>query len=128
METLRKNNLRIGDFAASLILENKNPVTKAKIKPIVESKGPDISKIVVEESFVNKITGKKRSPEELIKEFESLLIKGKELINEMTSCGMIGTTQAPTQPTAVKPKIKKKKKKVQEERNIHLSRIFKYLK
>jgi hypothetical protein len=46
-----------------------------------------------------------KSPEQLIAEFEQVLVQARGLIQEMTSCGMIGVNMAgPTK----KKKLKKK--------------------
>jgi hypothetical protein len=47
----------------------------------------------------------KKSPEQLIAEFEQVLIQARGLIQEMTTCGMLGVNMAgPTK----KKKLKKK--------------------
>lgn len=130
----------IADFAESLILEDsksKKPSLRHPSLPAMPTGGKDISHIEVtekdmgdimarsfgvpivqkKESVVESkstITPKKanKSPEELLKEFSEVLIKGKQLIVEMTSCGMLGTNMADPRPGKTVIGKKKKKKKV----------------
>jgi hypothetical protein len=126
----------IGDFAMSLIEQNKDEYKKSvsnglPVSVAPEPNAPDFSKIQVDEATVvdifarsfgikkknvakpiqesKKIVQKPKpsvkSPEQLIAEFEQVLVQARGLIQEMTSCGMIGVNMAgPTK----KKKIKKK--------------------
>jgi hypothetical protein len=67
---------------------------KTVAKPIQESK-----------KIVQKPKSSMKSPEQLIAEFEQVLVQARGLIQEMTSCGMIGVNMA---GAAKKKKIKKK--------------------
>jgi hypothetical protein len=122
----------IGDFAMSLIEQNKNEYKRSTSNGLPVSiptpDGPDLSKIQVDEATVTDIFArsfgikkkavarpvqeskrveertKTKSPEQLITEFEQVLVQARGLIQEMTSCGMIGVNMAG-------PGKKKKKKK-----------------
>jgi hypothetical protein len=123
----------IGDFAMSLIEQNKNEYKRSTSNGLPVSiptpDGPDLSKIQVDEATVTDIFArsfgikkkavarpvqeskrveertKTKSPEQLIAEFEQVLVQARGLIQEMTSCGMIGVNMA---GAAKKKKIKKK--------------------
>jgi hypothetical protein len=124
----------IGDFAMSLIEQNKNEYKKSTsnglpVSVTPDPKAPDFSKIHVDEETVTDIFAKSfgikrkpvskklhesrreqprkqtKSPEQLIAEFEQVLTQAKGLIQEMTSCGMIGVNMA---GPAKKKKLKKK--------------------
>jgi hypothetical protein len=126
----------IGDFAMSLIEQNKDEYKKSvsnglPVSVAPEPNAPDFSKIQVDEATVvdifarsfgikkkavarpvqeskrveERIKPKTKSPEQLIAEFEQVLTQAKGLIQEMTSCGMIGVNMA---GPAKKKKLKKK--------------------
>ena len=123
----------IGDFALSLIEKNKDEYKRSVSNglPVAtpEPQGPDLTKIQVDEETVTDIFAKSfgikrkpvskklhesrreepkkqsKSPEQLIAEFEQVLTQAKGLIQEMTSCGMIGVNMA---GPAKKKKLKKK--------------------
>ena len=125
----------IGDFAMSLIEQNKNEYKKSVSNGLPVSmptpEGPDLSKIQVDEATVTDIFAKsfgikkkavatpvqeskkivektkptRKSPEQLIAEFEQVLTQARSLIQEMTTCGMIGVNMA---GPAKKKKLKKK--------------------
>ena len=118
-------NISISDFASQLIQEEVSKEgSQAFVSP---SKGKqhqvDISNIslsdeetrkILEESFgfetetpTPNVESHKEEKRRLKEEFTATLAKLKELINEMTSVGMIGVNMAGHQ----KPKPKKKKKK-----------------
>lgn len=127
--------ISIGDFAMSLIQNNKDEykrgVSNGLPVPAPTPQGPDLSKIEIDEATVTDIFAKsfgikkkvvakpiqeskrvvektmpeRKSPEQLIAEFEQVLTKAKGLIQEMTSCGMIGVNMA---GSAKKKKLKKK--------------------
>lgn len=67
---------------------------KVVAKPIQESK-----------KIIEKKKPASKSPEQLIAEFEQVLTQAKSLIQEMTTCGMIGVNMA---GPAKKKKLKKK--------------------
>jgi len=124
----------IGDFAMSLIEQNKDEYKRSTANGLPVSiptpDGPDLSKIQVDEATVTdifarsfgikkkavarpvqeskrveeRIKPKTKSPEQLIAEFEQVLVQARGLIQEMTTCGMIGVNMAG-------PGKKKKKKK-----------------
>jgi hypothetical protein len=127
----------IGDFAMSLIEQNKDEYKKSvsnglPVSVAPDPHAPDFSKIRVDEDTVTDIFAKsfgikkkavekkpvvekrvqarvvkenKKSPEQLIAEFEQVLIQARGLIQEMTTCGMLGVNMAgPTK----KKKLKKK--------------------
>jgi hypothetical protein len=127
----------IGDFAMSLIEQNKDEYKKSvsnglPVSVTPDPYAPDLSKIRVDEDTVTDIFAKsfgikkkavekkpvvekrvparvvkenKKSPEQLIAEFEQVLIQARGLIQEMTTCGMLGVNMAgPTK----KKKLKKK--------------------
>ena len=95
-------------------------------KGIIKVTGPDLSKIKTDDKFINSILEHsfgvipevkkekiepiketKKTPEDYTKELMNLIKQAQNLINEMTSCGNIGTaTVEPKQP------IKKKKNKL----------------
>ena len=125
----------IGDFALSLIEKNKDEYKRSTSNGLPVSvptpDGPDLSKIQVDEATVTDIFAKSfgikkkvvakpiqeskkivektkptsKSPEQLIAEFEQVLTQAKSLIQEMTTCGMIGVNMA---GSAKKKKLKKK--------------------
>jgi hypothetical protein len=125
----------IGDFALSLIEKNKDEYKRSTANGLPVSiptpDGPDLSKIQVDEATVTDIFAKsfgikkktvakplqeskkivekaspvKKSPEQLIAEFEQVLTQARSLIQEMTTCGMIGVNMA---GPAKKKKLKKK--------------------
>ena len=125
----------IGDFALSLIEKNKDEYKRRTANGLPVSiptpDGPDLSKIQVDEATVTDIFAKsfgikkktvakplqeskkivekaspvKKSPEQLIAEFEQVLTQARSLIQEMTTCGMIGVNMA---GPAKKKKLKKK--------------------
>lgn len=133
---LQKNNNSnlhdglLADFAESILIEESKKGPVIPDAPSVESLPPqsqlDIRNIEVPDDFVTtivegkspapvkkvqpKITETKVDHKELITKFMALLEEGKKLINEMTTCGMIGTTSAPVKPV----KKMKKKKTIQE--------------
>lgn len=123
----------IGDFALSLIEKNKDEYKRSVSNGLPVSvpipDGPDYSNIKVDEDTVTDIFAKSfglkkkpvskpikefrviqtkksvRSPEVLIAEFEEVLSQARYLIQEMTTCGMVGVNMAgPTK----KKKLKKK--------------------
>jgi hypothetical protein len=123
----------IGDFALSLIEKNKDEYKRSVSNGLPVSvpipDGPDYSNIKVDEDTVTDIFAKSfglkkkpvskpikesriiqtkksvRSPEVLIAEFEEVLSQARYLIQEMTTCGMIGVNMSgPTK----KKKLKKK--------------------
>jgi len=127
----------IGDFAMSLIEKNKDEYKKSTANGLPVSvptpDGPDLSKIQVDEAtvtdifaksfgikkkavarpvqeskkIVEKINPPKKSPEQLIAEFEQVLTQAKGLIREMTTCGMIGVNMAgPIKKKKIKKKFK----------------------
>lgn len=127
--------ISIGDFAMSLIQKNKDEYKRSVSNGLPVStpipEGPDLSKIQVDEATVTDIFAKSfgikkkvvakpiqeskrlvekprptsKSPEQLIAEFEQVLTQARSLIQEMTTCGMIGVNMAgPTK----KKKLKKK--------------------
>jgi len=128
-----KPGMSIGDFALSLIQKNKDEykhgVSNGLPVATPRSDGPDYSNIKVDEDTVTDIFARSfgikkkavsksikeyrreqprkqsKSPEQLIAEFEQVLSQAKGLIQEMTSCGMIGVNMA---GPAKKKKIKKK--------------------
>lgn len=114
-----------------VLQKDSKEIKKGTIATIPEQNQLDVSKISLDESKASDLMSQcfgvksevrpkhKISPPQKIKEsdletklqifvtkFSQMLIEGKELINEMTTCGMIGTAQAPTHN-----KIKKKKKR-----------------
>ena len=123
----------IGDFALSLIEKNKDEYKRSVSNGLPVSvptpDGPDYSNIKVDEATVTDIFAKSfglkkktvskpiresrvlepkkktKSPEELVAEFEEVLIQARQIIQEMTTCGMLGVNMAgPTK----KKKLKKK--------------------
>jgi hypothetical protein len=125
----------IGDFAMSLIEQNKDEYKRSTANGLPVSvptpEGPDFSKIQVDEATVTDIFARsfgikkkavakpiqeskkivektkptRKSPEQLIAEFEQVLTQARSLIQEMTTCGMIGVNMA---GPAKKKKLKKK--------------------
>lgn len=143
MESLKKANMSIGDFAMNLIQENKKGKTvKQLVLENIPAKAdpgsPDLTKVnvsedkmdqILKESFgvqasVQKETPKiqesvpsknnERKPEDILKEFAEVVAKGKQLIHEMTTCGMLGVNLGQPRPGAIKTGKKKKKRKVIE--------------
>lgn len=129
-----KSSISIGDFALSLIEKNKDEYKHGISNglPVATPRpdGPDYSNIRVDEDTVTDIFARsfgikkkavskpiresrmlepkkkpKKSPEQLIAEFEVVLSQARSLIQEMTSCGMIGVNMA---GPVKKKKIKKK--------------------
>lgn len=115
-DSLRKAGMSIGDYAEALLKSNKPVVTESrKTTTVYEPKAPDLSKVKIEESDINKIIGKsfgikpkEKTPNELIAEFTEVVKRGKQIIEEMTSCGMLGVGPATTFKSAPKKKSKKK--------------------
>jgi hypothetical protein len=128
-----KPGMSIGDFALSLIQKNKDEYKHGISSglPVATPRpdGPDYSNIRVDEDTVTDIFAKSfgikkkavsksikesqvvapkkttKSPEQLIAEFEVVLSQARSLIQEMTSCGMIGVNMAG--PVKKKKKLKK---------------------
>lgn len=128
-----KPGMSIGDFALSLIENNKDEYKQSTTNGLPVSvpmpDGPDYSNIKVDEDTVTDIFAKSfgikkkpvskpikesrivqpkkttRSPEILIAEFEQVLSQARHLIQEMTTCGMIGVNMA---GSTKKKKLKKK--------------------
>lgn len=128
------SKISIGDFAMSLIQKNKDEYKKSVSNglPVTVTPEPnalDISKVNVDEStiteifeksfgikkFVNKkpikkvhqVIENKKSPEQLVAEFEQVLVEARHIIQEMTSCGMLGVNLAgPTKRKKIKKKWK----------------------
>lgn len=122
----------IGDFALSLIEKNKDEYKKSVSNGLPVSvptpDGPDYSNIKVDEATVTDIFAKSfglkkktvskpiresrvleskktKSPKELVAEFEQVLVQARQIIQEMTTCGMLGVNMA---GPVKKKKIKKK--------------------
>lgn len=118
-------NISIGDFASQLI---ESQVSKEGAKAFSSSSSGekdqvDISNIVLSEDITNdilaesfgikntvskpKVKSLREEKRKLKEEFSAILIKLKEIIEEMTTVGMIGVNMAGPQ----KAKKKKRKKK-----------------
>jgi len=122
----------IANIAESILkTESKQGKLVSTPKGIIRPNGPDISKVTVpakytkailENSFgktvdveeINEeesVEASPKNPEVYVKELMRLIQEAKELINEMTSCGSIGTNMAGKIGFTKRPKIKKKLRK-----------------
>ena len=129
----------IGDFAMDLIAKD---LQKKGIEPIKEQMEPgkDLSKVklsdntynlIMEQSFgirvdkksqpVQKIveftkvkqpTKVNKTPDQLLAEFTEIIVKARGLLAEMTTCGLLGTSQVP------KKKIKTQKSTFKYRKNV----------
>ena len=137
MTTTDLPNVSVGDFAAQLLegggIRNdlQSESTAVANEPLREfnnlPESPDISDVEVPMDFVNSITGVKSPPKarkalietatrktnledkakNIISQLSNLLTEAKEVINEMTTCGMISVNMAGPQKPA-KKKVRKK--------------------
>ena len=139
-------DISVGDFATQLLegggVRNDLQSESAAIanEPLKEfnnlPESPDISDVEVPMDFVNSITGVKSPPKarkalietatrktnledkakNIISQLSNLLTEAKEVINEMTTCGMISVNMAgPGHKHKKKSKKKSKRKSRKEE-------------
>ena len=130
MDNKQLPDISVGDFAMSVLNDMaKNP--SKSLKPslkessIGSDRAPDISHIEVPDDFARAIVeGKKPQVlktkpkqiketmesrmEELVERFSTLVSEAKQLMNEMTSCGNIGT---PGPGAYVRSKLKAKRRR-----------------
>ena len=128
----------IGDFAMNLINEQlAGKKENFSTKPVVPgASGPDLSKVKVSDNAMNLILEQSfgikankpapvqetkaftpveqpkkvnRTPDQIVAEFAEIVVKARALLQEMTTCGMIGANQAG--PVRVGKKKKKLKSK-----------------
>lgn len=126
----------IANFAANLISEQVSGKKKSFEAPILKGEGPDLRNVKVSSNSVNLILeqsfGIKQSklekpkeevlteetkikevekpiktPNDLLVEFQELILKARGLIQEMTSCGLLGISQVSKKKTKKKWKYRK---------------------
>jgi hypothetical protein len=122
----KQKDFDIANIAESILKsESKQGKLVSTPQGIIRPNAPDISKVTVPHSYTNTIlehsfgekTTKKVSPvvresnqtvnpEVYVKKLMHLIQEAKNLIDEMTTCGSIGTNMGGT------PKVKAKKKKI----------------
>lgn len=130
----------IGDFAMNLINEQTSgKKTNFDTKPVIPgASGPDLSKVklpdnamdlILEQSFGLKVEKKAkpvqeakapapvektktRTPDQIVAEFTEIVVKARALLQEMTTCGLLGTSQTP------KKKIKAQKATFKYRKNV----------
>lgn len=119
---IEDNNISIGDLAQQLIQGGAvGRVTAPVVSPAQPEKHLADSIEKVDESFVDLVTGKKLTKKVkvveskkvdnkkvLVKKFYDKVDELKQIINEMTTCGMLGVNMSAPLGKIIKPKKTKK--------------------